>query len=216
MKRNVIVGAFVVLTAVALIGQEERPLSPSGSASAQVLGHWVKADQRLSTMTGEAYEGGKWIDITYGRPLKRGRDPFGPQASYGKQTVAGAPVWRAGANVTTRLKTEVPLLIGGKTVAAGEYSVLVDLKQPSEWTLIVSSWPAQPGPHYDRNNKAALWGAFGYTPDRDVARVPMQVDTLPYSVEELTWQFLNMTNDGGTIALVWDKSMGSVSFKVAN
>jgi len=36
------------------------------------------------------------------------------------------------------------------------------------------------------------------------------VDTLPYTVEELTRQFVDVTNDGGRIAIMSDKSMGSV------
>jgi hypothetical protein len=43
----------------------------------------------------------------------------------------------------------------------------------------------------------------------------MKVDTLPYRVEELTGQFLDITDDGGRIAIMWDKSTGSVSFKIA-
>ena len=54
----------------------------------------------------------------------------------GPESSLGAPVWRAGANQTTRLKTEVPLEIGGKKLAPGEYSLFVDLKEGG-WTLIV-------------------------------------------------------------------------------
>ena len=107
----------------------------------------------------------------------------------------------------------MPLSIGGKTVATGEYTLFIDLKQPTEWTFIVSSWPAQT--KYDPKNKEALYGAFNYTPDRDVARAPMKVESLPYRVEQLTWQFVDMTNDSGRMALLWDRSMGSVAFKVA-
>src|SRR5687768_14638354 len=114
-----------------------RPASPSGSAQTQVAGAYVKDAQGR-----ERYEGGKWIEITYSRPIKRGRDVFGSGADYGKTLLAGAPVWRAGANVSTRLNTEVPLVIGGKTVPAGEYSLFVELKSPTDWTLIVSSWGA--------------------------------------------------------------------------
>ena len=32
--------------------------------------------------------------------------------------------------------------------------------------------------------------------------MPMKVDTLPYRVEELTWQFLDITDDGGRIAIM--------------
>jgi hypothetical protein len=213
-----VVVAYLVVGTL-LLAQASRPLSPPGTASAQVLGKWVKSDRQAYTMGGERYEGGKWIDITYGRPLMRGREAFGGTGKdYGKATIAQipgvpeAPVWRAGANVTTRLKTEVPLVIGGMTVPPGEYSLFIDLKQPTEWTFIVSSWGA--APKIDPSIKDAIYGAFGYTPEKDVARSAMKVDTLPYTVEELTWQFIDMTNDGGRIAIMWDKSMGSVPFKV--
>jgi len=68
---------------------------------------------------------------------------------------------------------------------------------------------------FDPQNKDALWGAYGYTPDKDVVRVPMKVDTLPFDVDELTWTFVDMTNDGGKIALIWGKSMASTAFKAA-
>jgi hypothetical protein len=139
------------------------------------------------------YQNGKWIEITYGRPLQRGRDLFGSGADYGKAAndvgtagLPAPPVWRAGANKSTRLKTEVALTLGGKTIPAGEYSLFVDLKLPA-WTLIVSTWPAQD--RFDPNNKEALWGAYFYTADKDVARVPMKLDKLPFEVDQLRWTF---------------------------
>ena len=68
------------------------------------------------------------------------------------------------------------------------------------------------GPNSD--NKTALWGSFGYTPDKDVARAAMKVETLPFSVEELTWSFLDVANDGGRLAVMWDKTMASAPFKI--
>ena len=94
---------------------------------------------------------------------------------------------------------------------AGEYSLFIDLVKPTEWTLIVSSWPAQA--KFDPNDKKALWGAYGYTADKDVARVPMKVETLPFAVDQLTWTFLDMTNNGGRIALMWGKTLASTPFK---
>jgi hypothetical protein len=195
-----------------------RPMSPDGSVQTQVLGNWVKGERPAFTLGRETYQGGKWIEITFGRPLQRGRDLFGSGENYGKAANdVGAPgfppppVWRAGANVTTRLKTEAALTFGAKKVPAGEYSLFIDLVKPTEWTLIVSNWAAQP--KFDPQNKTALWGAYGYTPDKDVARIPMKVDTLPFAVDQLTWTFLDMTNDGGRVALMWGKSMGSATFK---
>jgi hypothetical protein len=75
----------------------------------------------------------------------------------------------------------VPLVVSGKTITPGEYSLFIELKDPNSWTFIVSSWPAQT--RHDLSNKVALWGAFGYTPDKDVVRAAMTVSTLPFAVE---------------------------------
>lgn len=214
MTRRVIgaVAAIVILLTAMSVAQDGRPMSPRGTASAQVLGTWVKADRSFA-VGGGSYQGGKWIDITYGRPLKRGREIFGSGADYGKATLIGAPIWRAGADVTTRLKTEVPLIVNGKTIPAGEYSLFVDLKERS-WTFVVSTWPAQE--KYDPNNKQALWGSYNYTPDKDVVRAPMTLETLPHSREQVTWEFLDMTPNSGAMAVSWDKSLGWVAFRVGS
>ena len=220
MKRTAFatIVALPALSALLLAQTGGRPMSPEGTAHVQVLGTWTKGERPAFTLGRETYQNGKWIDITYGRPLQRGRDLFGSGANYGKAALdVGAPgfpappVWRAGANASTRLTSEVTLAFGDKTIPAGEYSLFIDLKQPTEWTLIVSSWPAQA--KFDPQNKTALWGAYGYTPEKDVARIPMKVDTLPFAVDELTWSFVDMTNDGGRIALMWGKTMASAPFK---
>jgi hypothetical protein len=213
MKLRLIAAAAAALALTAMtIAQDNRPMSPRGTASAQVLGSWVKAERSFAVGGGK-YEGGKWIDISYGRPLKRGREIFGSGADYGKATLIGAPIWRAGADVTTRLKTEVPLVVNSKTIAPGEYSLFVDLKEKN-WTFVVSTWPAQE--KYDPNNKQALWGSYDYTPDKDVVRAPMSFETLAHSREELTWEFLDMTPNGGSIAVSWDKSLGRVGFRAGS
>jgi hypothetical protein len=120
MNKGPMILIMGLLATNALVAQSRRPLSGEGVASANVLGHWVKTDREAFTLGGEVFRDGKWIDIIYGRPLLRGREAFpGKGSEYGKITYAGAPVWRAGANVSTRLKTEVPLVIGGKTVPTG-------------------------------------------------------------------------------------------------
>jgi hypothetical protein len=195
-KRSLAIGALLIALAAPSGAQQGRPASPAGTSATQ-LG-----------------KDGKWIEITYGRPLKRGRDIFGSGPNYAKEFILqnGQKVWRAGANVSTRLKTEVPLQIGGKMVPAGEYSLFIDTKSPTEWTLIVSSWAAQQ--KYDPNNKEALWGSFGYTPDKDVARVAMKVDQLPMGIDQLTWNFADVTATGGKLVIMWDKVVASAPFGV--
>jgi hypothetical protein len=196
----------VAMGATALAQGGGRPASPAGTAAAQVGGKFVSGSE------GPVYQGGKWIEIAYGRPLRRGREPFsGTGANYAKIANPDAPVWRAGANQTTQLKTEVPLVINGKTLAPGTYTMFIDLK-PNNWTLIVSSWKAQQ--NYDPNSKTELWGAYGYTPDKDVVRAPMTLAQMPMSIEQLTWAFADMSEAGGKLSLMWDKTVGSVSFRV--
>jgi hypothetical protein len=182
------------LVANAVAAQESRrPASPEGTAATQV--------------------DGRWIELTYGRPILRGRtNIFGSGADYGKKLNDGGPVWRAGANLTTLLRTEVPLEIGGKRVPAGEYAVLVELKSEKDWTLILSTQPRQRA--YDPKNTTELYGGFNYKPDRDVARAPMRVEAIPFSIEQLTWGFTDVTPSGGTMRLWWEKNMASVPFKI--
>jgi hypothetical protein len=194
--------AAAVLTSGAS-AQERRIASPPGASATEVGG---RHDER------EGYVNGRWIEITYGRPIKRGRDLFGP-SDYPEFLSDGADVWRAGANVSTQLKSEVPIVVGGKTIAPGTYTVFIDLKVDDKWTLIISSWPAQTT--YDEKNTSAIFGAYGYTPDKDVVRVPMQVEQLTHSFDQLSWQFLDMTEKGGRLALIWDRKLASVPFTVA-
>jgi hypothetical protein len=210
MIRRVILGSAIAMTLGTLVLAQGggRPASPAGSSSAQVGGKYVSGRE------GPEYQGGKWIDITYGRPIKRGRDVFGGTgANYGKIANPDQPVWRAGANVTTQLKTEVPLVINGKTLAPGTYTVFIDLK-PNNWTFIVSSHKAQT--RYDPNNKNEIWGAYDYSPAKDVVRAPMTITTLPFSVEQMSWEFTDMSDAGGKLVMMWDKTAASVAFKVGS
>jgi hypothetical protein len=178
------------LAAAFAAAQDRRPASPSGTAAAQI--------------------GDKWIEVDYSRPILRGRTAiFGKGADYGKQVNGGAPVWRAGANATTRLTTEVPITLGGKTLAAGEYSVFVDLKETG-WTLIVSKQPYQK--NYDAAEKTATFGAYNYDAKYDVVRVPMKMVVPQVSVDQFTIAFVDMTARGGKLAMVWEKTGAFVEF----
>src|SRR5262249_25120138 len=110
MKRALMVVLLLSMSwfAAAPIAQGTRIASPTGVASTEIRGKYRGSSDE------PVYEGGKWIEVTYGRPIKRGRDLWGSGADYGKMLNGGAPVWRAVANATTRIKTELPHLIGRK------------------------------------------------------------------------------------------------------
>ena len=185
--------AALVVWGSSLDAQQRRPASPEGTSATQV--------------------DGKWIEIIYGRPILRGRtNIFGTGAEYGKTLFDGGTVWRAGANVSTRLRSEAALEIGGKRVAPGEYVMLIDLKGPGDWTLILTSQPY--ALTFDPQNTKELYGGYNYRPDFDVTRVRMKTEPLPFSVDQLTWAFTDMTATGGALRIAWEKVMASAPFKI--
>jgi hypothetical protein len=185
--------AFALLSVVHLDAQQGRPASPEGTASTQV--------------------GGRWIDIVHGRPILRGRtNIFGSGANYGQTLFDGGTVWRAGANVSTRLRNQMPIEIGGKRVPAGELVMVIDLKNDKDWTLILTKQSY--ATTFDPQNTKDLYGAYNYRPDNDVARAPMTVERLPYSVDQLMWWFSDITPTGGTMRIAWERMTASVPFKI--
>ena len=185
--------ALTLVSVVPLHAQERRQASPEGTASTQV--------------------NGRWIDIVHGKPILRGRtNVFGSGADYGKTLFDGGTVWRAGANVSTRLRNQMPLEVGGKRVPAGELVMLIDLKSEKDWTLILTKQSF--ALNFDPANTKDLYGGFNYRPDNDVARAPMTVERLPYSVDQLMWWFSDVTPTGGTMRVAWERMTASVPFKI--
>ena len=208
MKRLILTAMALGLATAGVVAQQAAPMPPSprGTAAMQVGGSWV--DQNGE----QVYRNGKWIVVDYGRPILRGRaNIFGKGADYGKKVSDQQPVWRAGANQTTRIKTDVPLTIGGKALAAGEYSMFVALKEGA-WTLVLSNQPYQE--KYDPNDKVKSWGHYNYDPKFDIVRVPMKMRTMDLSCEQFTIEFVNVTPQGATLAMWWDTQLASVDVKI--
>jgi len=205
---SVILAAVVVSLDAQSVPEIKLPPSPQGQASVQVGGRWEK-----TPTGGQRYVDGKWIVVDYGRPLLRGRaNIFGMGADYGKTISDGSPVWRVGANDTTRLTTQAPLAIGGKTLAPGVYNVFAELKAGA-WTLVLTTQPRQP--KYDPNDKVLLYGSYNYDPKFDVLRAPMTVRQGDASVEQLTIGFVNVTAAGATLSVAWEKTVATIDLRVA-
>ena len=204
-KSPFVLMAALVMSGAVVAQEQQRIPSPRGQAATQILGEYQEVDGR------QQYTGGQWIEIDYGRPIKRDRTLFGSGADYATQLYAGAPIWRGGANSSTRFRTETPLVFGAHTLPAGEYSMFIDLAGPNDWTLVFSRLAAQPQPRQGEG----IWGAYGYTADQDVFRAPMTVSQLPFSVDQLTWSFLDVSATGGTLAIMWDTTMGAIDFTAA-
>ena len=191
MRATTFTVLFAALLLVADLSYAQRAASPRGEAATQI---------------GEA-----WIAVDYGRPILRGRtNIFGSGDDYGTQVSGNQPVWRLGANKSTRLNTETDLSFGSGTVAAGEYSLFAELSADA-WTFVVSSHEAKDS---GREEGPGIWGAYGYSQDMDVVRVPMEVMQLDTSIDQFTISFLNVTSEGGTLAVMWESTMATVDFTV--
>ena len=186
-----------------LDAQQRRAASPRGEAATQIGGTFNEQGR---------YEGGSWIVVTYGRPIKRGRDVFGSGADYGVNFLRGAPVWRLGADRSTRFMTEADLMFGDRRLPAGEYSMFAETSE-DEWTLIFSNWGAKDG--FREDNPDALWGAYEYTSDRDVLRTSMSVATSATSSDQMVILFTDVTAGGGVLTVWWDDQMASTPFSLA-
>jgi len=132
--------------------------------------------------------GGKTIKTDYSSPRLRGRKMIGDHEPYGQ-------VWRTGANAATTFVTSSDVVVGGKTVPAGNYTIFT-VPNPDKWTLII-------------NKKTGEWGIpYKYESD-ELARVDMKVSTLPSSVENFTIFYVK-SGSGCTMQLDWDTTRASV------
>jgi len=193
MLKKLMASTAIVVAATGVMVAQKMEQSPARSAQTQI--------------------GGKWLEVKYGAPILRGRTDIFGGATYGAKVLQdGATIWRAGANKSTRLRTEAPIVIAGKTVPPGEYSVFIDLK-PAAWTFVLSNWAA--AENYPSPSKDQLWGSFDYTPAKDVVRAPMKLAKNTMSVDQLTWGFANVTAAGGDLVVMWEKEIASVPFTIA-
>lgn len=68
------------------------------------------------------------IEVNYSRPYKKGREIFGGLVPYDQ-------VWRTGANEAATFETNKDLMVGGKTLPAGKYT-LWTIPHEKTWEVI--------------------------------------------------------------------------------
>jgi hypothetical protein len=140
--------------------------------------------------------GGKTIKTDYSSPRLKGRKMIGDHEPYGK-------VWRNGANEATTFVTTSDLVVGGKSVPAGSYTLFV-VPDPDKWTLIINKKTTDGG-----KPPKPLWGIpYKYEAD-ELARVEMKLSKLPSPVENFTIAY-DKTGSGCTLREEWDTTRASV------
>jgi len=88
-------------------------------------------------MTATGKIGDANLTITYGSPSVKGRKIWGDLVPFDK-------VWRAGANEATQLETDKDILLEGKKLPAGKYS-LYAIPGEKEWKVIINAQTGQWG-----------------------------------------------------------------------
>jgi hypothetical protein len=167
----------VVILALVTKGQEDKSKRPSPPAHTEFT-----------------FPDGKTITVDYSSPRMNGRKIFGDLEPYGK-------VWRAGANEATTFVTNTNLVVGGKDVPAGEYTLDM-IPDQDAWTLIVSKKTknAKGGP---------LWGIPYPGEQYDLMRTSMKLMKLDSPVEDMLIGF-NKSDGGCVLHLDWETSSASV------
>ena len=132
---------------------------------------------------------GNNITISYGRPMKKGREIFGGLVPYGQ-------VWRAGADEATEITFDKGCVVDGHQVSAGTYT-LFTIPGEKEWTIIL-------------NKELGQWGAYGYdkVKDKNVMQEQVPISTNNKMVEQFT-----STIKENNIVMEWDKTKVEIPIK---
>jgi hypothetical protein len=148
---------------------------------------------------------GKAVTIDYGRPSLSGRT-FDDLL----KLLPEDRMWRLGANQVTTLTTETDLIVGGKKVPAGKYSLYVYVPESGDWQLAINKDPGMELGKLIPNVPAAaakeLWPRMdGYDKNikqLEVARVPMKPVSGSVQTDPLTVT-LSSSQNGALLMIAW-------------
>jgi hypothetical protein len=132
--------------------------------------------------------------VIYSRPQKKGRTIFGDLEPYGE-------LYRLGANEATEVEFFRPVIIGGKTVPKGRYTMYA-IPYETKWTIII-------------NKDTDIWGSFKYNQAKDVVRTDIPVSKLDTPVDPFTMVFEKADN-GANLIIAWDVVSVSLPVKWSN
>lgn len=142
------------------------------------VGNTQDKPRKSPTQTVNGSIDGTNVIVSYGSPSVKGRTIWGELVPYGK-------VWRTGANEATTIELHGDVMIEGKEVKEGKYS-LFTIPNKESWTIILNSVPDQ-------------WGAYKYDESKDVARVSVKPR------EGKMNEMLTMVIKNNELIIKWDK-----------
>jgi len=169
----------LLLLAAPLVAQEKPRVSPHETVTATI--------------------GDNEMTIVYGRPYTK--DPKSGEArKIWGGLVPYAKVWRMGADEATLLTTKKDLDFGGKSIAAGTYSLFFLPDEGGTAKLIVNKQTGQWGTKYDES--------------QDLARIDMRKEKADKPAAQFTIALEKTEGGGGVLRMMWDDTQYWVPFTV--
>ena len=136
------------------------------------------------------------IEIEYSRPSMRGREVFGNLVPFGK-------VWRTGADNSTKISFDTDVIISGKTIQSGTYSIF-SIPNKESWEIILYS-------------DVELWGVpRDWSENKIVFSSMFDVKKLKKSntVETFSISFNDLTNNDVNMSISWENTSVDIKIEV--
>ncbi len=129
------------------------------------------------------------IELTYSRPVAKGRKVFGDLVPFNK-------LWRTGANEATLIRFTDVVEIKGKRIDTGSY-VLYTIPGYESWEIIL-------------NKGITNWGIDGYKEVEDVVRFKVEPTRIKDALESFTMQFADVKPESCVLQILWEKTAISI------
>ena len=169
-----LLACFAFLFSFVVSAQDKTPLSPPANTSAKI--------------------GAATVTVDYSSPGVKGR-------TIGKEIAPYGQVWRTGANAATKITFSKDVMLEGKPVKAGTYS-LFTVPNENEWVIIL-------------NKTAEQWGAFKYEEVQDLLRVKVKPTTSKENNERFKIAITEKGKHAGVMTLLWGNISVPVNIRVA-
>lgn len=127
------------------------------------------------------------IQVAYARPLARGRKIFGGLVPFDS-------LWRTGAGECTQITLKEEVIIGGKILGAGKYS-LFSIPTADDWTIIL-------------NSDISMHGTYSYNAQKDIHRFTAKSMKIDRFYETFTIEINDMMPNGdASLNLIWENTL---------
>jgi hypothetical protein len=174
---------------------------------------WGFGQGGASRATATTMIGGKKVAVEYGQPALKGRN----FADLMKQLPQDR-MWRAGSGAVTILSTGADLLVGGKKVPAGKYSLYIHCPENGNYSLVLNGDLGQPlskiwsGAPPDQANEP--YPHFEYTKEigaKEIVRATLTKTAVP-ETDMLTYAF-KPSGSGAVLTISWGPQAWSLEIQ---